>query len=188
MKIIPARPEDSRLIGKSVVDAIGIEIAESLAGDKHSVDDVVDMFAMLAEREDSQYSYTNTLVAIDDDGKPVGVCIGYDGARLHELRKAFFFFFSSCLGLCLEGVEDECDADEFYLDTIAVLPEYRGQGIAGALLRASIERAAKCGKPAGLLVDPINPNARRLYERVGFTKVGDRPFVHVMMDHMQYLG
>lgn len=89
MKIIPARPEDSRLIGKSVVDAIGIEIAESLAGDKHSVDDVVDMFAMLAEREDSQYSYTNTLVAIDDDGKPVGVCIGYDGARLHELRKAF---------------------------------------------------------------------------------------------------
>ncbi|WP_290095935.1 GNAT family N-acetyltransferase [uncultured Duncaniella sp.] len=188
MKIIPARPEDSHLIGESVVEAIGIEIAQNLAGENHTLEDVVNMFAMLAKRDDTQYSYTNTLVALDDRGNPVGVCVGYDGARLHELRLPFFEAVSSCLGLSLEGVEDECDAEEFYLDTLAVLPEYRGKGIASELLKESIKRAAKCGKPAGLLVDPVNPKARRLYERVGFIKVGDRPFVHVMMDHMQYLG
>ncbi len=86
MKIIPARPEDSHLIGESVVEAIGIEIAQNLAGENHTLEDVVNMFAMLAKRDDTQYSYTNTLVALDDRGNPVGVCVGYDGARLHELR------------------------------------------------------------------------------------------------------
>ena len=130
MKIIPARPEDSHLIGESVVEAIGIEIAQNLAGENHTLEDVVNMFAMLAKRDDTQYSYTNTLVALDDRGNPVGVCVGYDGARLHELRFPFFEAVSSCLGLSLEGVEDECDAEEFYLDTLAVLTEYRGKGIA----------------------------------------------------------
>ena len=90
MTIIPARPQDAMLIGASVVDAIGEEIAANLAGENHTVNDVIDMFATLAAREDSQYSYRNALVAVDDDGTPVGVCVGYDGAKLHELRRPFF--------------------------------------------------------------------------------------------------
>lgn len=186
MKIIPARQGDARLIGASVVDAIGEEIAANLAGDAHTVDDVIDMFATLAARDDTQYSYRNALVAVGDDGEPVGVCVAYDGALLETLRRPFFETVSSKLGQHLEGVEDECEPGEYYLDTLAVLPSYRGQGIASALLKAMIERARECGKPAGLLVDKDNPRARRLYERVGFVQVGERPFVHVLMDHMQY--
>lgn len=186
MKIIPARQEDARLIGASVVDAIGAEIAASLAGEAHTVGEVIDMFASLAARDDSQYSYRNTLVAIGDDGIPVGVCVAYDGALLHSLRRPFFEAVTGMLGQHLEGVEDECVPEEFYLDTLAVLPAYRGRGIAGELLKAMIERARECGKPAGLLVDKDNPRARRLYERVGFVQVDERPFVHVLMDHMQY--
>lgn len=186
MKIIPARQSDAKFIGAAVVEAIGSEIANGLAGENHSVADVIDLFAYLAAREDTQYSYLNTLVAVDDDGKVVGACVAYDGGRLHELRRPFFKAVTERLGIDLDNVEDECGPDEFYLDTLAVLPEYRGRGIASDLLRASIDRAAACGKPAGLLVDKINPLARRLYERVGFRKVGERPFVHVLMDHMQY--
>ncbi len=155
MTIIPARPQDAMLIGASVVDAIGEEIAANL-------------------------------VAVDDDGTPVGVCVGYDGAKLHELRRPFFETVTEKLGHHFEGVEDECEPEEFYLDTLAVLPTYRGRGIASELLKAMIERARECGKPAGLLVDKDNPRARRLYERVGFVQVGERPFIHVLMDHMQY--
>ena len=186
MKIIPARQSDAQFIGSALVEAIGTEIASGLAGEHHTVADVIDLFASLAAREDSQYSYLNTLVAVDDDGKVVGACVAYDGAMLHELRKPFFKAVTERLGLDLADVEDECEPDEFYLDTLAVLPEHRGKGIASDLLRASIARAAGCGKPAGLLVDKINPLARKLYERVGFRKVGERPFVHVLMDHMQY--
>ena len=102
MKIIPARPEDSHLIGESVVEAIGIEIAQNLAGENHTLEDVVNMFAMLAKRDDTQYSYTNTLVALDDRGNPVGVCVGYDGARLHELRLPFFEAVPLALVLALK--------------------------------------------------------------------------------------
>lgn len=186
MKIIPARPSDARFIGQAVVEAIGHEIASGLAGDSHTVDDVVELFASLAARDDSQYSYLNTLVAVDDDGTVVGACVAYDGARLHELRERFFEAVSARLGLDFSDVEDECVAEEFYLDTLMVLPGHRGKGIASQLLHASIGRARECGKPAGLLVDKINPLARKLYERVGFRKVGERPFAHVMMDHMQY--
>lgn len=185
MKIIPARQSDAQFIGAAVVEAIGSEIASGLAGEHHTVADVIALFSSLAEREDSQYSYLNTLVAIDDDGKLVGACVAYDGARLPELRQPFFKAVTDRLGLDLGNVEDECEPDEFYLDTLAVLPAYRGRGIASDLLRASIARAAECGKPAGLLVDKSNPLARKLYERVGFRKVGERPFVHVLMDHMQ---
>lgn len=186
MRIIPARIEDAHLIGCSVVEAIGREIALALAGDSHSLGDVVDMFASLAEREDSQYSYRNSLVAIDDTGEAVGVCVAYDGAGLHRLREPFFLMAAELLEKHYDGIEDECDADEFYIDTLAVLPSHRGQGVASALLEATIERARMSGKPAGLLVDKDNPRARRLYEHVGFEKVGERPFVYVVMDHMQY--
>ena len=82
-------------------------------------------------------------------------------------------------------MDDETDGSEFYLDTLAVLPEYRGRGIASALLKASIEKARKMGKPAGLLVDKDNTRARRLYESIGFEQIGERPFCYVMMDHLQ---
>lgn len=169
-----------------MVEAIGHEIASGLAGDGHTIDDVVDLFASLAARDDTQYSYLNTLVAVDDDGTVTGACVAYDGARLHELRERFFEAVTARLGLDFSDVDDECDDGEYYLDTLMVLPEYRGKGIASQLLRGAIERASECGKPAGLLVDKINPLARKLYERVGFRKVGDRPFARVMMDHMQY--
>ncbi len=71
------------------MDAVGEEICLGLAGRHHTLEDVEGLFTRLAEREDSQYSYLNTLVAVDDDGKTVGVCVGYDGAKLNELRKPF---------------------------------------------------------------------------------------------------
>ena len=85
-------------------------------------------------------------------------------------------------------IDDETDSGEFYIDTLAVLPEYRGRGIASELLRASIRRAEAIGKPAGLLVDKENTRARRLYENIGFRKVGERPFCYVMMDHLHFQG
>ena len=46
------------------------------------------MMTLLVEREDSQYSYKNTMVAVDGD-KVVGISVCYDGSKLHELRRPF---------------------------------------------------------------------------------------------------
>jgi len=186
MKIREAKKEDAPLLASVIIWAVGDEITDSFAGENHTREDVHELFTSLAEREDSQYSYKNSLIAVDDNGEPMGAIIGYDGARLHELRKAFFEAAESRLGYHLEGeIADETSPDEFYLDSLAVLEKYRGHGIASALLNAMSERAASIGKPAGLLVDKINPRARKLYERVGFTFVDERPFAGVLMDHLQ---
>lgn len=185
MKIINAEKKHAPLIARSVMAGVGDEICSDFAGENHSLADVERLFTELAERDDSQYSYLNTLVAVNDDGEAVGACISYDGARLHELRKPFFEAVSRLLGRDMSDIQDETDPTEYYLDTLAVLPEYRKQGIASALLKASVEKARKGGKPAGLLVEKENTRARRLYESLGFRQVGERPFAYVMMDHLQ---
>ena len=65
-------------------------------------------------------------------------------------------------------MDDETEAGEFYLDSLAIYPEYRRRGIARQLLKRATEHAASLNLPAALLVDKGNPNAERLYRSVGF--------------------
>ena len=82
-------------------------------------------------------------------------------------------------------MDDETQAGELYLDSLAVLPEYRHRGIAKALLLATKKRADKLGLPCvGLLVDKGNPTAEALYTSVGFGYVGDNQWGGHAMKHM----
>lgn len=185
MKIVNAEISDAPLIGETVVMAVGDEITERFAYPRPK-DDVLKLFTNLASRDDSQYSYTNTLKALSDEGKPMGFIIGYDGEKLPQLRQAFFEEVRTMLGREMEGkIPDECSPDEFYLDSLAVFPQYRGSGIARSLISAMARRAAEYGKPLGLLCDKDNTRARRLYDSLGFIKVGETPFADEMMNHLQ---
>lgn len=55
---------------------------------------------------------------------------------------------------------------------ISLLPEHRGQGIGGELIRALIEECRKSGAVLNLQVLNTNP-AQRLYIRLGFIKTGE---------------
>lgn len=56
-----------------------------------------------------------------------------------------------------------------FVNSVFVLPDYRGQGIAEQLLRLAAVVAAEHGKPTiGLSVSPENVGAQRLYYRLGF--------------------
>lgn len=55
--------------------------------------------------------------------------------------------------------------------TIAVLPDYRGQGIGSQLLTQLVETAQPCYSAVSLSVSPDNP-ALRLYRRFGFEVMG----------------
>ena len=139
---------------------------------------------MLVEREDSQYSYRNALAAMDED-RMVGIAVSYDGARLHELRRAFIQAARECIGKDHSGMDDETQAGELYLDSLAVLPAYRRQGIARQLLKAVKERADRMGLPSvGLLVDKGNPAGEALYASVGFRYVNDSLWGGHPMKHL----
>ena len=63
-------------------------------------------------------------------------------------------------------------ADEVRIVDIALLPERRGAGIGGAILRSLLAEAAAAAKPVRIHVEHLNP-ALRLYERLGFRRTGD---------------
>ncbi len=190
MKITTATPDDASLIADAILEAIGPDLTNHLAGDNHTPQDVHDLFARLAARPDSQYSYLNSRIARTDDGQPMGVCVSYDGANLKPLRRPFFAEANKTFGWGLtpeeiEAVPGETEPDEFYLDTLMTLPQYRGHGIGAALIRDAKLKADAIGKPLGLLCDIDNDRARRLYDRVGFTVRGQRPFAGHDMNHLQ---
>lgn len=185
MKIIPAEKKHAGLIANVIVTAVGREHCEEMAIDGRGAAGIEALFREMAERDDTQYSYRNALIATTDCGTPMGAIVAYDGGRLEELRRPFLVRLQEEIGIDPSDVPDETEPGEYYLDSLAVLPEYRGQGVASRLIAAAAERGHTIGLKPGLLVAKDNPRARKLYEHIGFRKVGDRPFMGIVMDHLQ---
>lgn len=58
---------------------------------------------------------------------------------------------------------------EYYINTVAVFPEYAGKGIGTRLMKLAEEKAKESGlKKCSLTVDVLNEKAIRLYERLGY--------------------
>jgi len=70
--------------------------------------------------------------------------------------------------------------DELLIVDIALLPEHRGGGVGGAILRDLLAEAAAAGKPARIHVEHMNP-ALRLYERLGFRRTADQG-IYLLME------
>ena len=173
-------PEIARMIMMAMTD----DCCLSFCGEGYGLDDFYKMMTLLVEREDSQYSYKNTRVALDGD-KVVGISVSYDGSRLHELRRPFLELALELIGKDHSSMNDETQPGELYLDSLAVLPEYRRQGLARRLIRVTKERADQMGLPdLGLLVDKGNPAGEALYASIGFRYVNDNHLGGHDMKHL----
>jgi ribosomal protein S18 acetylase RimI-like enzyme len=71
-------------------------------------------------------------------------------------------------------------ATELHIIDLALLPDYRGAGIGGNILRRLMTEAAATGKPVRFHVQHNNP-AVRLYSRLGFRMIGDTG-VHALLE------
>ena len=184
IEIKDARKEQSAGIARLIMTAMTDDCCLHFCGTGYGLEDFRRMMTMLVEREDSQYSYLNTLVAMDGD-RVAGIAVSYDGGRLHALRRAFVEAAKACIGKDHSGMDDETQAGELYLDSLAVEPDHRRQGIARRLLRATKEKADRMGLPCvGLLVDQGNPAGEKLYAAVGFRYVNDSAWGGHPMKHL----
>ena len=171
--------DDANIIAHAVAMAIGEESVLDYCGNNY-----IDVLTEIAQYEDSQYSYLNALVA-EVDGKSAGAIVGYDGALLEHLRKRTLSIirkYNPDVVVC----ENETGAGEFYMDSLGILPEYRGLGIGRKLMIALREKAFNEGHDCvGLMVDFLNPNAERLYLSIDFERVEKRIFFGHDMWHLQ---
>jgi [ribosomal protein S18]-alanine N-acetyltransferase len=99
-------------------------------------------------------SYTQCRSLIDSPEREVHIAIDSDAQRVGVVVLALHGAFSG------------------YLQSIAVAPDARGQGIGSALLDFTEARVATVSPNVFLCVSSFNPNARRLYERRGYVLVG----------------
>ncbi len=182
MIIREATREDSWAIANVVLLAIGVDI-EHL--ELHTSPFNYELIKTLAEREDSQYSYKNCYVC-EVDGVVAGVICSYDGLRLYELRKALFEELQRKGAKLNKKLTDECESGELYIDSLAVFKEYRGRGIAKALISRVEEKSRELQIPIlGLLVDNENPNAAKLYTSLGFRPINIGVFIGLPMTYMK---
>ena len=191
--IRPGRRDDASFIGKTITEAMGHELCVGLAEGEENLPNVLQLFTDLAASDTAQYSYKNTLVAVDKDDKRIGAIIGYDGAGLREMRKDFIAKANELLGwnVTVEEAdtwEPETNSNEIYLDSLYVIPEYRNRGIASSLIKAAMKKFVKIGKPFGLLVEPHNSKAHKLYKELGFKDDGINNFCGEPMIHLSYGG
>ncbi|MFZ3264614.1 MAG: GNAT family N-acetyltransferase [Terriglobales bacterium] len=76
-------------------------------------------------------------------------------------------------------IVDRSGADILLID-IALLPPFRNAGIGAVLMKQVMDEAARARKPLKLHVEKFNP-ARRLYDRLGFSTIGDNGIYLEMM-------
>jgi ribosomal protein S18 acetylase RimI-like enzyme len=136
------------------------------------------------QRENNQYSYQNCFVAQEANQVVAAVNI-YDGKKLQELRQPVTDYLKDHFYRTIK-IEDETQAGEIYIDSLGVNPTRQGKGIGTQVLKFLInEYVHKQNQTLGLLVDDNNPDAKRLYLKLGFNTVGKKVLLAKPMEHLQ---
>lgn len=182
----PAIREQVESIAQLIMTAMTDECCLFFVGENQTIDDFKQTMICLVNDEQSQYSYTNTLVALHNNDV-VGICVSYDGKDLRFLRSKFIEIAKRRFNRDFADMDDETQEGELYVDSLAVKKSFRGRGIAQELLKATIEKARNLHiNHVGLLVDCNNPLAEKLYSKVGFQYINNSTWGGHSMRHLQY--
>lgn len=125
-----------------------------------------------AAREEGSFSYRNAIV-IELDGACAGCLIGYEITDAPEPIGADI----PAMFVPLQELENLAPAS-WYVNILAVLPQFRGCGLGARLLGVADETGRKLGKRGmSVIVSDGNHGARRLYERCGYRETATRAMV-----------
>lgn len=183
MLIRRAKREESKIIANYIFLAME-EIAYQFIGEK-SAEKALQFLQSLIEERSNQYSYENCWL-VESENEIVAAALVYDGTKLHELREPVARKIKTMFNSAFHP-EDETQAGEYYIDCVGVHPNQQGKGIGSRIVQFLIDEYVYQRKETlGLLVDQDNPNAKRLYLKLGFEVVGEKTLVGKRLEHLQF--
>ena len=167
-----ARPSDAPFLAECIFAGLHLYDFEETFNDDLS--DALERITECEGREDTLYSYSRTRIA-EVDGNPAGALLSYPGALYKDLKEKTFREYWPAFFTLYGNDEPETDPGEYYLDSLAVHPDYRRMGIGRALLEDSI----KIGLSQGfiqitLVADAEMPHLINLYFSIGFVPADHR--------------
>jgi ribosomal protein S18 acetylase RimI-like enzyme len=127
-----------------------------------------------AGREEGSFSYRNAIIAEED--RTIAAClIGYP---LPDEPNAVDDANTPAMFIPLQQLEKTVPGT-WYVNVLASYPQWRNRGLGTLLLRHAeqLARAAGVKKGMSVIVSDNNILARRLYERMGYRRISDRPMV-----------
>ena len=158
--------DDAPFIARVVLAGIDMLDIDAVLPDEQRA--IFEHLIDICRMDDTLYSYCNTRIA-ETDGVPVGALVAYDGARYAGMREKTFGLVKQTSGMDLSRNAMETGQGEFYLDSMAILSDYRGAGIGKKLMRDRVDFALSNGfQKVTLLVDKDKPRLQKYYESLGF--------------------
>jgi ribosomal protein S18 acetylase RimI-like enzyme len=185
--ITQAKPADARIASRLIYRAMG-RVADFLFGFGSS-SLAIRILERLFARNGNRFSYQYTRVAKTLNGDIAGLVLSYPCSEtislyvtmarqllpLYGVLGSFLFLWHTLLyvlSVFSPGQSMTCRSDEYYISTLAVLPEFEGRGIGTMLLAHAEDRAKRDGfSKCSLGVDIENERAIRLYKRLGYKQV-----------------
>ena len=90
-------------------------------------------------------------------------------------NESAYFYVAKLNGEAVGSIGMHCAADECYIANVGVLKKYRNMGVGSALVKYAADTAQRMNMSfISLEVRPSNTTAVRIYERLGFERVGLR--------------
>lgn len=169
MEIRKAMKEDAAFVAWTVLTALDMD-----ASDLGKATDVCsDDFGL--------YSWKNALIAVEN-GKPIGCIISYPGDKYLQFREYTWpKLWTDIDPDLMNNTSHETEPGEYYLDSMAIIPEYRGKSIGKKLMISAIEHGMNLDYDRfALIVDVNKPHLHEYYTQLGFNDVGPiRFFTHL---------
>lgn len=168
---------------QTIFDAMDLAVYDEL-----SVAEVQTAWQLATRQSDqSRYHFHRALVAKDETNTVVGVLFGYPDSDEPVLDEAVQTVLADRYSYHRWLFDtSEVFENEWYVDSLVVRENARGQGIGQALIKAAEARARQEQRAViGLNVDDRNPKAKTLYERLGFVERGQLKIADHSYTHMQ---
>lgn len=172
MTIRDARPGDAPFLAKCIMSGMHLYDFEEHPSDLLA--GILSGLTACETLENTLYTFRSTRVA-ELVGTPAGALLSYPGEEYLVRRERTFREFWPEYFSEYASDDPETDPGEWYLDSLAVIPEYRRMGIGKALLEDGIRKGLSQGfNRVALVADPEYPHLVRLYKSLGFAPDGTR--------------